>query len=114
MSFIRAVCTDCGDVVLKDVDITVSLPGGFTSRATYAFKCPSCHRIDVHEAGHHVVDILLAAGCKGIELAAPLELIERVNYDPSITHDEVLNFYEKLRDFSGNILDLPEFANFRT
>lgn len=94
MALIRATCSDCGDVELRSRDLRVRTCRDNGS-ATYLFRCPVCHMIEVRPAEAHVVDVLLAAGVHCVEWSLPAELYETHNGE-CIDHDDVLDFHDLL------------------
>ena len=98
MALIRATCSECGDVELRSRDLEVRICYD-TSASTYLFRCPVCRMTEVKPADEQIVDILVAAGVKCVEWRLPAELGERPTGAP-ITHDDVLDFHEILRDES--------------
>lgn len=94
MAFIRATCNDCGDVELRSPDLHVRVCAE-THAATYHFRCPTCHMVEVRTAEPDVVDVLVSAGVHLTEWHLPAELVERPSGEP-ITHDDLLDFHEML------------------
>jgi hypothetical protein len=88
---IRASCPTCDDVDLTTEDLTVVVCAD-TTKASYAFCCPSCRRRVVKEAEARIVDLLLAAGVKKSVWALPAELYEPKLGLP-ITYDDLLEFH---------------------
>lgn len=100
MALIRATCSDCGDVELLSRDMRVRTCTD-TDESTYLFRCPVCRMVEVRLADPHVVDILLAAGCRGEAWCLPAELhdLSRAHPQP-VTHDDVLDFHILLTELS--------------
>ena len=103
MATIRASCGDCGDVELTTADVHVRVCT-HEDQSTYSFRCPVCMMTVVKPAEARTVDLLVASGVSYETWAPPLELSEpRGDGDP-ITHDELLDFHDKLND-DGLLMD---------
>ena len=97
MATIRASCGDCGDVELTTADVHVRVCT-LEAQSTYSFRCPVCMMTVVKPAESRTVDLLVASGVSYETWAPPLELSEpRGDGDP-ITHDELLDFHDRLND----------------
>jgi len=97
MATIRASCGDCGDVELTTADVHVRVCT-LDAHSTYSFRCPVCMMTVVKPAESRTVDLLVASGVSYETWAPPLELSEpRGDGDP-ITHDELLDFHDRLND----------------
>jgi predicted RNA-binding Zn-ribbon protein involved in translation (DUF1610 family) len=95
MATIRASCPDCGDVefTTRDVQVRVSAPDG---SGTYAFSCPGCSVTVVKAAETRTIDLLLASGVALAPTDLPAELEERPYFADPISHDELLDFHDRL------------------
>lgn len=96
MAFIRATCSDCGDVELHSHNLSVRVCLD-TQSATYLFRCPECSMVEVRPAEGDVVEVLVSAGVAVTEWHLPAELDERPSGSP-ITHDDLLDFHTMLED----------------
>ena len=94
MAFIRATCSDCGDVELRSHHLSLRICVD-TQAATYLFRCPQCSMTEVRNADPDVVEVLVSAGVGLTEWHLPAELSERPLGSP-ICHDDLLDFHEML------------------
>jgi hypothetical protein len=94
MAFIRATCSDCGDVELRSHNLSLRICVE-TKAATYLFRCPQCSMTEVRNADPDVVEVLVSAGVSLTEWHLPAELGERPNGAP-ISHDDLLDFHALL------------------
>ena len=94
MAFIRATCNDCGDVELRSPDLHIRLCKD-TGQATYHFRCPTCHMVEIRTAEPDVVEVLKSAGVDLSVWKLPEEMRERPSAsEPAITYDQVIDFHE--------------------
>lgn len=75
MAFIRATCSDCGDVELRSYDLSLRKCVD-TQAATYSFRCPRCQMTEVRSADPDVFEVLVSAGVGVAEWCLPAELSE--------------------------------------
>lgn len=97
MATIRASCADCGDVELTTVDVQVRVCSA-DNRGTYLFRCPTCAMTTVKVAEPRTVDLLVASGVRCTVWDLPAELVEARPLGASLTHDDLLDFHERLAD----------------
>lgn len=101
MVTIRATCGDkestgCGDVELTTRDVKVRVCT-HDNRGTYSFRCPKCRMVVVKSAEPRTIKLMVASGVEMSTWDLPAELREPRSGAP-ITHDDVLNFHEKITD----------------
>ncbi len=99
MATIRASCPDCGDVELTTSQVNVRICDDDKS-GTYSFSCPDCGTTVVKPAETRTIDLLVASGVRFSTWRLPAELYEAKTGEP-ITHDDLLDFHELLRDDSA-------------
>ena len=99
MATIRASCEDCGDVELTTADVRVRICIN-DNRGEYSFRCPACAMTIVKAAEPRTIDLLVASGVTMDTWSLPAELDETKNGRP-ITHDDLLEFHDKLHDNSS-------------
>lgn len=102
MTTVRATCSDCGDVKLASKKLTVRVCTDDDS-ATFRFKCPKCHKVEVRPARENQVTVLIASGAKLEEWAIPADLRE-THSGEVISGDEVLDFSTELQDRSADAI----------
>ncbi len=96
MATIRASCPDCGDVELTTSQVNVRICDD-DKTGTYSFACPVCSTTVVKPAETRTIDLLVASGVRFSTWRLPAELYESKTGAP-ITHDDLLDFHEFLRD----------------
>lgn len=99
MATIRASCEECGDVELTTADVRVRVCIN-DNRGEYSFRCPTCTMTVVKAAEPRTIDLLVASGVAMDTWSLPAELDETKNGKP-ITHDDLLEFHDKLHDTSS-------------
>lgn len=97
MATIRATCGDCGDVEMTTRDVRVRVCSA-DDTGTYLFRCPTCRRTVVKAAEARTIDLLVASGVERELWDLPRELVEDRPAGPPISHDDLLDFHETLRD----------------
>lgn len=97
MATIKASCVDCGDVELTTGDVQVRVCAA-DNRGTYLFRCPVCRLTTVKSAEPRTVDLLVASGVQCTVWDLPAELSETRPLGGSFTHDDLLDFHERLSD----------------
>jgi len=97
MATIRASCAECGDVELTTADVQVRICSA-DEQGTYLFRCTVCRSMVVKVAEPRTIELLLASGVRCTRWDLPLELVEARPVGESITHDDLLDFHEKLDD----------------
>jgi len=108
MATIRASCMECGDVELTTADLTVRVCSD-DNRGTYAFRCPGCTMAVVKQAEPRIVELLVASGVPLSTWRLPAELSEPRSGRP-ITHDDLLDFHDKLADDERWMHDLTRLV----
>lgn len=96
MATIRASCPTCGDVELTTADVRVRVCLN-DNRGDYRFRCPICHFMVVKGAESRTIDLLVASGVAMDTWTLPAELNEP-RYGAPLTHDDLLDFHDKLHD----------------
>jgi hypothetical protein len=99
MATIRASCEDCGDVELTTADVRVRVCID-DNRGEYSFRCPGCVMTVVKPAEPRTIDLLVASGVAMDTWSLPAELDE-IKIGRPITHDDLLEFHDKLHDSSS-------------
>lgn len=99
MATIRASCEDCGDVELTTADVRVRVCIN-DNRGEYSFRCPTCAMTVVKAAEPRTIDLLVASGVAMDTWSLPAEL-EEIKAGRPITHDDLLEFHDKLHDNSS-------------
>lgn len=95
MTMIRTRCEDCGEVELPADQVRARVCADDGS-GSYVFRCPTCRMAVVKPAPRRVVEALIAAGVVLTTWHRPAELAEaRPSLGP-LTHDELLDFHERL------------------
>lgn len=97
MATIRASCEHCGDVELTTADVEVRVCT-HDNQGSYSFRCPSCDLLVVKAAESRTVDLLVASGVSYATWDLPAELREPRGGGAPLTHDELLEFHERLSD----------------
>ena len=97
MATIRASCPDCGDVEFTSDDVHVRVSDDDGS-GTYAFHCPSCQVTVVKAAEARTIDLLVASGVMVLTGEPPAEMDEHPDVGDAFTHDDLLEFHDKLHD----------------
>lgn len=95
MKTIRATCGDCGDVELGADEVRVRVCADDES-SSYLFRCPACRMAVVKPAQRRIVELLVAAGVALSTWSRPAELSEARSTSGPITHDELLDFHQRL------------------
>lgn len=95
VTVVRAHCTECGDVSMTTRDVTVRVCEDHPGLSTFRFTCPKCRRVNVRSDKHRTCELLEAAGVAVERWQLPEELWEPRSGDP-ISHDDLLNFHDKL------------------
>ncbi len=95
MKTIRATCGDCGDIELGADEVRVRVCADDES-SSYLFRCPACHMAVVKPAQRRIVELLVAAGVALSTWSRPAELAEAHPTLGPITHDELLDFHQRL------------------
>lgn len=96
MIIIRTTCENCGEVLLRSMDIQLHLREEDTA-SFYEFECPKCGKVGHGEADHHFVQILLANGVKPLESDVPEEFYEKKDGRP-ICWDDILDFHNNIQN----------------
>lgn len=96
MATIRASCETCGDVELTTADVRVRVCIN-DNRGEYSFRCSQCAMTVVKPAEPRTIDLLVASGVAMDTWTLPAELDE-VKIGKPITHDDLLDFHDKLHD----------------
>lgn len=99
MATIRASCEECGDVELTTADVRVRVCIN-DNRGEYSFRCPACAMTVVKPAEARTIDLLVASGVVMDTWSLPAELDE-MKFGSPITHDDLLEFHDKLHDTSS-------------
>jgi hypothetical protein len=97
MATIRATCGDCGDVELTTADVRVRICTA-DDQGTYLFRCPECSMTVVKAAEPRTLELLVASGVHVTRWDLPRELLESRPAGPPVSHDDLLDFHERLRD----------------
>ncbi len=105
MTTVRATCPDCGDVELTTRAMTVRICSHDDSGA-YRFRCPICEMAVLRAAEDHVVDLLAASGVEVVVWDLPAELDERPRDGGRLTHDDLLDFHDRLEDDESWVKEL--------
>jgi predicted RNA-binding Zn-ribbon protein involved in translation (DUF1610 family) len=95
MIIIRTKCENCGEVLVRSMDIQLHLHGD-ENPSFYQFDCPKCGKVGTGEADHNFIQILLANGVKPLESNIPDEFYEKKEGHP-INWDDILDFHNSLR-----------------
>lgn len=96
-TLIRATCTDCGDVELGTSDLVVRLCED-NEAGTYVFRCPDCAVPVVRAADRSTIDLLVSSGVRLELWTLPAELDDDRPMGPALTHDDLLDFHQLLRE----------------
>jgi hypothetical protein len=96
-TLIRATCTECGDVEMGTGDLVVRLRED-TEAGTYVFRCPSCEVPVVRPADRPTIDLLISSGCRLELWQTPAELLEPRPVGEPFTHDDLIDFHDRLED----------------
>ena len=99
MAAIRASCEECGDVELTTADVRVRVYIN-DNRGEYSFRCTTCAMTVVKPPEPRTIDLLVAPGVAMNTWSLPAELDEAKIGKP-ITHDNLLEFHDKLHDTSS-------------
>jgi hypothetical protein len=94
-TLIRATCSDCGDVEMGTDDLVVRLRQD-TEAGTYVFRCPRCETPVVRSADRPTIDLLVSSGCRLELWQTPAELVEPRPVGEPFTHDDLIDFHERL------------------
>jgi hypothetical protein len=97
MATIRASCSECGDVELTTSDVHVRVCAA-DNQGSYLFRCPLCAMTVVKPAEARTIDLLVASGVSYETWSPPLELSEPRGFGAPISHDELIDFHDFLRD----------------
>ncbi len=95
MKTIRATCGDCGDIELGADEVRVRVCADDES-SSYSFRCPACRTAVVKPAQHRIVELLVAAGVALSTWSRSSGPAEGRSTAGPITHDEVLDFHQRL------------------
>ncbi len=96
MSTIRTPCEVCGVVLVAADDMVVSV-AATNNFGFYEFECPQCDTRQRHKTGIETVSLLVQHGCPMLADSVPAESREVHEGDP-ITHDDLIDFHELIRD----------------
>jgi hypothetical protein len=96
-TLIRATCSECGDVEMGTGDLVVRLRED-TESGTYVFRCPNCDAPVVRPADRPTINLLVSSGCRLELWQTPAELREPHPVGEPFTHDDLIDFHERLDD----------------
>jgi hypothetical protein len=96
VSTVRAHCGTCGDVELAAGDVHAMVCVD-TGQGSWRFRCPKCRMTVVKPCEPCTIDLLVASGAGKTMWSLPLELAEP-HAGPPISHDDQLDFHQRLYD----------------
>lgn len=98
MARVRATCSQCGDTELSIDDVAVRICRE-DHDGVYTFTCPECGLAHEKGASRQTLDLLVASGADVTFWSVPVENLVEPIQGP-LTHDDLLDFHEKLQDDS--------------
>ena len=90
MALFKTTCPECGEVALRDYELQIT-PARADGSAAYRFSCPDCCRMIERPASSRIAALLAEGG-------VPQQPFAAEGQAAAITHDELLDFHELLRD----------------
>lgn len=109
MARVRATCDHCGDTELAIDAVSVRICRE-DHDGTYSFTCPDCSLTHEKEASRRTLDLLVASGADVMFWSVPVERIVDLDIGP-LTHDELLEFHDKLQDDEAMAAALGELVD---